>query len=256
MATDEVRDAAIPETSRTFASLPKRGVAMQTVEAIKQMIVRGQLRPAQALPAERELASALNISRPTLREAIGALTAMNILESRHGDGTFVTNLTPLLLSEPISFLLQVDQESRTYLFEVRGMLEADASGLAAERISRSELKDLHALVAQGAVAIGDDAEFARLDDAFHAGIVDAARNPLFRSLYDSVVALSVQGQLSFARSTSDRVQAHEDHQAILKAIGRGSPAAARRAMLVHIAHIEEAIGSAPAGALEPEREEA
>ena len=73
--------------------------------------MRGELRAGQRLPAERDLAVQLALSRPSLREAIRALIALNILESRHGEGTFVSSLDPELLSEPIDFVLQVNDDA-------------------------------------------------------------------------------------------------------------------------------------------------
>ena len=64
--------------------------------------MRGELRAGQRLPAERELAAQLGLSRPSLRESIRALIALNILESKHGEGTYCGgSLDPELLSEPI-----------------------------------------------------------------------------------------------------------------------------------------------------------
>ena len=231
-------------TERTFPSLAKQRVALQTVEAIKEMIRRGELGPHQALPPERELARALDISRPTLREAIGALTAMNILESHHGDGTFVTGLTPQLLAAPISFLLQVDEGNVEYLLDIRRGLETEAARLAATRISAVELSQLDHLARQAGELAGDPRGFAAADLGFHQAIVAAAHNPLYANLYESVVSLS-RDQL--ARAEPDRAarqQAAADHQAIARALGRRAPKAAAEAMLAHLGHREQARGRA------------
>jgi GntR family transcriptional repressor for pyruvate dehydrogenase complex len=216
-------------------------VALQTVEAIKDMIRLGQLRPEQALPPERELASALSISRPTLREAIGALTAMNILESRHGDGTFVTSLSPQLLSEPIAFLLQLDEGHLDQLLEVRKTLEADAAQLAAERISEQELGRLQELLEKLDGCLGDADAFAQLDFDLHAVIIAAVHNPLYSSLCESIAELSLEGRRRTARDPALREVSHQDHRAIVRAIARRAPAAARKAMLEHLAHVGAAM---------------
>jgi GntR family transcriptional regulator, transcriptional repressor for pyruvate dehydrogenase complex len=91
--------------------LTRRSVATQAADGIRAMIIDGRLRPGDVLPSERQLAVELRISRPTVRQAISSLTAMNILEVRPGGGTFVTDLTPRSLSAPLRFLLQVDPRS-------------------------------------------------------------------------------------------------------------------------------------------------
>jgi GntR family transcriptional repressor for pyruvate dehydrogenase complex len=205
--------------SRTFQSLAKQRVALQTVDAIKEMIRAGELGPHQALPPERELARALDISRPTLREAIGALTAMNILESHHGDGTFVTSLTPQLLSEPISFLLQVDASNARYLADVVASLEAGAARLAAARITPDELDRLEMLASRPGESAGAD---------FHRALVATAHNPIYQDLHASVVLLAGAADGAPGRQTI------EQHQAIVTALRRHAPQDAAELMLAHL----------------------
>jgi GntR family transcriptional repressor for pyruvate dehydrogenase complex len=204
---------------RTFQSLAKQRVALQTVDAIKEMIRCGELGPHQALPPERELARALDISRPTLREAIGALTAMNILESHHGDGTFVTGLTPQLLSEPISFLLQVDPSSARYLADVVASLEVGAARLAAARITADELDRLETLAGQPGEPAGAD---------FHRAVVAAAHNPIYQDLHASVVLLAGTADAAPGRQTI------EQHVEIVSALRRHAPQDAAELMLRHL----------------------
>jgi GntR family transcriptional regulator, transcriptional repressor for pyruvate dehydrogenase complex len=213
-------------TGRTFQPLAKQRVALQTVDAIKAMIRRGELGPHQALPPERELARALDISRPTLREAIGALTAMNILESHHGDGTFVTSLTPQLLSEPISFLLQIDPATAGHLADVVRSLETSAARLAATRITADELDRLEELA--GRTEAAAEAEF-------HHGVVAALHNPIYLDLHSCVVRLGGDlGHDPKARGrTSDR------HRAIAAALRRRAPEDAAAAMLADLARGDE-----------------
>ena len=66
------------------------------VDMIRQMVLSGQLKPGDALPPERELAVRLGVSRSSLREAIRALEVVNVLETRHGSGNFVTSMDPAL----------------------------------------------------------------------------------------------------------------------------------------------------------------
>src|SRR5436190_20889601 len=121
-----------------FKTLRRDAVADQAIETIKEMIVRGDVRAGQRLPPERELAAQLGVSRPSLREAIRALIALNILDSRHGDGTFVSSLEPDLLIKPIDFVLQVNDGGMDALFEARRELEAGIAALAAERATDLE----------------------------------------------------------------------------------------------------------------------
>jgi GntR family transcriptional repressor for pyruvate dehydrogenase complex len=221
-----------------FPTIQKNTVGNQALEAIKSMIVSGQLKPGQALPAERELAAMLGISRPSLREATRALSSMNVLEVRHGGGTFVSSLEPGLLTAPISFLLQIDDQALGYLFEVRKVIEVGAARLAAPRITQGELVELDHLVEAAHRVIDDPAEYLRLDFEIHAGIVAAVGNPLYTSLYDSIAQLSLDSRRRTAISASTRAQAHEAHVALVNALHDKDPHAAAEMMRRHIEEIE------------------
>ena len=67
------------------------------IERIKQMIIDGELKPGDRLPKEQELADRLGLSRGSLREAVRALTVVRVLDTRQGDGTYVTSLSPSML---------------------------------------------------------------------------------------------------------------------------------------------------------------
>lgn len=223
-----------------FPTLRKSSVGSQALEAIKSMIVSGELKPGQALPSERELAGILGISRPSLREAIRALSTMNVLEVRHGGGTFVSSLDTRLLTEPIRFLFQVDDEALGYLFEVRKVLEVNAAKLAAPRITDEELSELDQLVENAKLVVDKPEEYLKLDFDIHACVILAVKNPLYTSIYDSIAQLSLESRRRTASSAVTRQRALHDHIAIVDALRRRDPAAAARVMKRHIENVEQA----------------
>jgi len=227
----------VPQGTK-FRSLQKNPVGLQAVEMIKRMVIEGELRPGQALPAERELAAMLGISRPSLREAIRALTAMNILESRQGDGTFVTSLDAEILSQPISFLLQLDSSAIVALFEVRRMLEVDATALAADRITDEQLDELDRLVSEANEVIGEPEAFLQYDFEIHSVIIQAVQNPILTSLCSSIAHLSVESRRRTAEIASVRRMAHDHHSQIIAALRSRDRDSARHAMAEHLSEIE------------------
>ncbi|MBN9616988.1 MAG: winged helix-turn-helix transcriptional regulator, partial [Acidobacteriales bacterium] len=72
---------------------------MQVVEHVRSLIAKGEVHPGDRLPPERELARKLKISRSSLRAGIGFLSAMGVLKSRHGAGTFVSSGPPALVND-------------------------------------------------------------------------------------------------------------------------------------------------------------
>jgi GntR family transcriptional regulator, transcriptional repressor for pyruvate dehydrogenase complex len=220
-----------------FQTIKRSAVAREAIDIIKQMILRGEIQPGQRLPAERELATQLGVSRPSLREAIRALIALNILESRHGEGTFVSSLEPEVLAEPIDFLLRINEDAIYALFEARRVLEAAAAALAAVRATDLELSDLEDFARQGRTKVDDVDVFIEHDVEFHARIRRTTRSPILESLLASISALSYESRRRTARSPAVRARALADHQAMVKTLKKRDPEAAHKAMVAHLEHV-------------------
>lgn len=225
-----------------FTPLHRGALTIEAVTRIKDMILDGSLKPGSRLPPERELAAALNLSRNSLREAIRALVLMNILQSRQGDGTYVTSLEPTLLVEPISFILNIDNDSVFHLFEVRQILESGATYLAAERITDDELHQLEACLQELADArLGNLKKFVDADVRFHSTVLEAARNPLITSLMSSVGKLALATRSKTVGIPGVRARTMSDHIHVYEALAARNPERARQAMAAHIMHVAESL---------------
>ncbi len=212
------------------------------------MILRGELTAGQRLPPERELADLLGVSRPTLRESVRALIALNILESRHGHGTYVTSLDPELLSEPVDFILELHARGMSHLVEARQIIEPALARLATERITPEQLEKLEALL--GSRVSADDADppdwaaSAEIDLEFHRLLAEASGNRVLSTFLNSIKAL--------ARATRAQSQQHfrndpgvgaRDLREILTAVQAGDATAAEEAMRKHMNRIAAAFVS-------------
>ena len=231
------RDAVTP----SFSALEKTSIGLQAADAIKALIVSGELKPGDTLPPERALAAMLGISRPTLREAIRVLSALNVVEPRHGGGTYVTSLDPRQLAQPINFLLQVDRMAFRHLLEVRQVLEVGAARLAAPRITDGQLAALRELADQAGRVVGRPAQFLRFDFEIHTAIIEATGNPIYISLYQSIADLSLESRKRTARSPATRRDAHSGHLAIIAALASRDADAAAAAMHDHLDVIQRAL---------------
>ena len=122
-------------------------VTDEAIEKIKAMITSGALRAGDRLPREADLAADLGLSRSSLREAVRALSLVNILDVRRGDGTYVTSLEPRLLLEALSFMVDFHRDDTLLEFlRVRRILEPAATAMAAERITDEESDALRTLL--------------------------------------------------------------------------------------------------------------
>ncbi|MEV6927585.1 FadR/GntR family transcriptional regulator [Dactylosporangium sp. NPDC051485] len=211
------------------------------IAQIKQQIIAGMLKPGDRLPSEQELAARLGVSRPTVRESLRALTSMNIVETRHGEGSFVASLKAQDLIEPLDFVLRVDDDAIHHLFEVRSFIEAGSARLAAEHASDEDVRELQQLVGEYSDRIDDLDHCVRLDMAFHRRIAAASGNPLLGNLLDSLVGLSAQSRRRTGSDLTTRQRAAHDHTLILTAIAERDPDKAQDAMLRHLDHVSEVL---------------
>ncbi|WP_427892143.1 FadR/GntR family transcriptional regulator [Kribbella sp. GL6] len=209
------------------------------IEKIKAMILDGRLKPGDKLPREADLAEQLGISRSPLREAVSVLSMLRILDVRRGDGTYVTSLTPDLLLETMSFIIDFHQDSSTLdLFEVRRALEPMAAEKAARLMTDDDAAQLLALTE----AVDPDSPIGDLvanDLEFHHRIAAAAGNPVLCSLIDSVAGRTHQARAWRAVTQEDAFeQTKREHRAIALAIGERQPTVAAALSLAHVAGIE------------------
>src|SRR5215831_17476776 len=212
------------------------GSTDQVVAFVRDLIVRGRLRPGDRLPAERELAVQIGVSRPSVRAGLHALAAMGVVQSRRGSGTYIPAGPPALGSEPLSFLAALHGFSSDEMYEARRILEVEAAGLAAERATHAQVATLAEEVA-GLFATRDTPQLFFVHDInFHRAVADAAANAIVATLVGMVSAMYYeQRKQTVARaSDSDLRDAAEAHRRIYQAIRARDAAAARRAMNDHL----------------------
>lgn len=176
-----------------FTTIGHRRVSDDAVELIESLIMEGRLAPGEKLPPERELRTKLGISRPSLREALRALTLMGALEARQGDGTYVSALNPDRLLRGLRFLLALDPAGLGGLFEVRELLEGGAARIAALRAEDTERARIQAWLDSYYPDASTEVTLAR-DLELHAIVVGAAHNRVLSSIITSLSSLLLQSR--------------------------------------------------------------
>jgi len=215
-------------------------VTDEAIEKIKAMIVNGTLRAGDRLPKEADLAADLGLSRSSLREAVRALSLMNILDVRQGDGTYVTSLEPTLLLEALSFIVDFHRDATVLeLLAVRRILEPAATAMAADRATDAELEELGKLLD----SLGPDPsadELVANDLEFHRRIVACSGNSVLSSLVETMSAPTTRARVWRGLTQAgawERTLA--EHRAILHAMVLRDAEAARSWSTVHIASVEQ-----------------
>ena len=215
------------------------GLTDQAIVKIKAMIMSGELRPGDRLPREADLAARLGLSRNSLREAVKALAVVNVLDVRHGDGTYVTSLDAAHLLDTLSFLAELYQDdSVLQFFEVRRLLEPGVAALAASRRTTEQLTELRLLTSDLGAGAGVD-DLVANDLEFHRGIAEASGNAVVCSLLDGISGATQRARIWRGVTEAGAVERTlAEHSAILDAIEIGDAEAARAWMTAHIAGVE------------------
>jgi GntR family transcriptional repressor for pyruvate dehydrogenase complex len=223
-------------------------LANRVTNQIEQLMMDGRLQPGDRLPPERELARQFGVSRTVVREAVRALAAKSLLEVEPGSGTTVRSPTPKSVAQSMTMLLRATRTEIDYdkVHEVRRILEVEIAGLAAERRTDEDLKEMEEILRQTAEAeIQDDREsFPECDVAFHAALACATHNELFSLLLDSMADIMIKvRQLGFEVPDMP-MRALRHHCAIFERVKAGDPKGARRAMREHLIEAEDTMRQA------------
>ena len=206
-------------------------IATQLVEIIHSQ----NLAPGDVLPSERTLAQILQVSRPSLREALHMLQAQGAVAIKHGQGTFVSE--PLIAQE-LRTKMMLETTDFDELFDAREALEVPASRWAAAKASKEDIRTLRVILNQmAATTMSDPVNYDLLqilDAKFHLTIVEIAGNRFINQtlgILHEVMQMSMQTTLRLpGRYEISRRQ----HEAILDAIAGGDGEAAARFTLEHV----------------------
>jgi GntR family transcriptional repressor for pyruvate dehydrogenase complex len=233
-----------------FRKIDHGTTADEAVRQIEFLLLDGVLSSGDRLPAERELAEQMAISRPVLREALKELESRGLIESRRGGGTFVADLIGQVFSRPVAELVaRHERPARDYL-EYRRELESFAAAMAARRATASDKARL-ATIAERLKSAHDARDFqqeADFDLELHTAIGDAAHNIILMHTLRACYRLLSEGIFFHRRMILDLPGSREailaQHLAIIDAIVAGDVDAARRASDTHIDYVAASVDEA------------
>lgn len=184
------------------------------------------------LPAERELAQQLRVSRSVVREATKRLESQGLVEIQHGIGIRAVDRLHRPLNDSLSLLIPEETARMQALIEARLSIEPDAAAFAAERASMEQLDGLARIQKQLETAPDDNAS-VEADCAFHHCLAEASGNLIYRLVLDSLAELGKAGRLR-SISRVGNGPALQQHAGILEAVRARKPKLARSRMRNHI----------------------
>jgi GntR family transcriptional repressor for pyruvate dehydrogenase complex len=208
------------------------------VDQIERLIVAGDLKVGDQLPAERELAEQFTVSRTAVREAIKALREKGLVEIRLGRGTFVTNGASGAVRRSLGLLLK-DESGFTNLVEVREILEPEIAALAATRVAEENIAAMTEAVEMMETALENVEIFVEADLDFHLALAEATQNPVIPALMDSIIELLREQRKRTGNVEGGLARGQYHHKKILEAVIQHDPLAARQAMQDHLLQVRE-----------------
>jgi len=211
----------------------------RTIDRIVGLITSGELNANERLPSEDKLASRMEVSRGSLREAVRVLSFLGVLDVRVGDGTYVTDLNGERLLAALNVVGRVaNKQTVLEIFEIRTILESAAASLAAVRITPTQLADLEETVEQLRSAT-DSEEFVQLDIRFHDLIAEASGNVTLQMLSRSFSAQTQRVRHMRGENVDGILQrSNAEHEDIFRYIAAGDPMLASAAATSHVANVK------------------
>ena len=221
-----------------------RGLVTEIVESLTNSILNGDIKPGEKLPTEAAIMARFDVSRTVVREAISKLQASNLVETRHGIGTFARspNDSKNFSIASVDFATIADVIS---VLELRISLETEAAGLAAQRRTPDNLTAMKQALTAFETSIEQDSDAVPPDFQFHMEIANATGNRHFADLMTYLGAMIIprtrvntpqhapEGRLSYLR------RVHGEHEDIYNAIRNQDTEAARAAMRMHLSNSRE-----------------
>lgn len=216
--------------------------AEEVVARLQEMIHKGELASGDRLPPERDLAKLLGVSRPTLRAGIRSLTAVGILQSRQGAGTFVAEAqdSPTLDTSALRLLSSLHGFTSDEMFEARLALEMSIAHLAAERATPEYMAQLAEEIAGMYASIEKPEQYLVHDMQFHQTVAAASGNRILTALMNMVASILFDTRSKTVKRALDLKDSAQQHHNIYRAIREHNPEAAREAMQFHLVETQRA----------------
>ncbi|KAB2496280.1 FadR/GntR family transcriptional regulator [Priestia endophytica] len=226
-----------------YKKIKPRKIYEQVAEELLLNIKNGDLKPGDKLDSVWQLAENFQVGRSAIREALSALRAMGLIEMRQGEGTFVREFDPSMISLPITTAVLMKKEDIENLLEVRKVLEVGASGAAASKRTEEDLINMKNILEKMMNSVGDEELGEKADFQFHLAVAKASQNPLLVGLMNNVGEMMLQSMRETRRvwlyskeTTSQRL--YDEHMQIYKAIEAMDVRRAQDLMISHLMSVE------------------
>jgi GntR family transcriptional repressor for pyruvate dehydrogenase complex len=228
-----------------FAKIQRSKIYEEIAEQLRAQIAAGVLKPGDKLPSAKELTERFQVGRSTVREALSALQAMGLIETRQGEGSYV-KAPPADGLQQVLGIVSLGRKETMELLEARKALEAANASIAAQKRTDADLARMESLLARMKQHLGDETIGEQADVDFHMALAEATHNSIMVRLLETISAQMEKAiretrrlQLYADRAVSERLWS--EHHAIVEAVRVRDSELAHRKMLDHLLHVESVL---------------
>lgn len=218
-------------------------------DRILNQILSGELATGDALPAETELAKQFNVSRPVVRNALGQLSALSVIDVRQGRPAQVVGVSSAPLTDFYRMATSTTPNGLREIVEFRRGIEMEIASLAAERATSEDLAKITGLFGDLVANVNTEEPWIECDLAFHLAIAAAAKNNIMRMTLESLVGpiRSVMTRIHTRHHHREPQKTIQRHVAILEALVARDPVRSRAAVADHFVAMGEVVSELEAG---------
>jgi DNA-binding FadR family transcriptional regulator len=219
------------------AQLQRSTLVRDVAERLRQRILQGDPLPGEYLPSRKVLAAEFGVGMSTIHEALQALTAVGLVASRPGKGTWVRDDALDTLIHPDAIEGRLGELDARQVYEARSVIEVALTEMAAERAAPENMEEIWNAVRDMEAAIQDDEQFARADLSFHLAVARAGQNVVLEQLYHLSRRMLSRVIVDWVGRPGVKEESLRLQRFIAQTIDQGDSDQARQAALAHMTYI-------------------
>lgn len=224
-------------------SLQRKKVYEEIAEIILEDIKAGEMKPGDKLPSITDMAQTYQVSSASVREALNSLRVMDVIEVKHGQGSFIKEKMPLGFEQNFEIITRADIEN---LLDLRKIIEVGSARAASQKAGDDELQKISEALDKMWTALENNEIGEQADYEFHIGIAEATGNPLLVNLLEDVSDTMIRTMKETRRiwlyeERKSIQKIHGEHKLIYEAIKTGDEENVARHMYDHLIGVEEVL---------------
>jgi GntR family transcriptional repressor for pyruvate dehydrogenase complex len=218
-------------------------LANDVMDQLRKMIIKGDLPGGEFLPSRKSLAQQFGVGLSTIHEALQALTALGMVESYPGKGTWVREEATNTFFPTSAIKARLGDLQAHQVYETRSVIEVALTEFAARRATEQEIEEIWAALRKMQSSIYDDDSFVQADMEFHMAVAKASHNTMLGNFYHLVREMLVEVISEVVKLPSAKEDAITLQQEIVEAIQSHDPQLARQVAIKHLKSVDEMITS-------------